>query len=109
MLFQGAPGGLKVEDREHSGKSVPNYSESPTEAGVYVSDSLAQLINDYLRASVHQVVSPIPMQDKASNALLERCFPIPTFVNSVFHSSVEPFEKYVLSESERQYGELKAL
>ncbi|KAI1130593.1 putative gibberellin 20-oxidase [Nemania abortiva] len=109
MLFQDAAGGLEVEDRKRPGSFIPINCESPTEVGVYVSDNLAHLTNDYLRAGVHQVVSPVSLQDKLSGAVLPERSSIAMFVKPDRHVSVGSIDKYVTAKHPRRYENITAL
>lgn len=63
LLFQDNAGGLKVQDRFNSKPDtfIPLLREHPTEINVYVSNSLEYMINNYLKAGLRQVATPIDM------------------------------------------------
>ena len=53
LLFQDEAAGLELEDRCKPGSFIFIKREAPTEMSVYVSDTLENLANDYLRAGIH--------------------------------------------------------
>jgi len=102
LLFQDAAGGLEVENREKPGGWIPISCESPTEMGVYVSDTLEHLTNGYLRAGAHQVVSPISMKDRETGVLPER-YSMALFAKADRQANVGPLEKYIISADNHRY------
>ena len=108
LLFQDEAGGLEIEDRSNPGSFIPIQRESPTEMSVYVSDTLEHLTNGHLRAGVHQVVTPIGIDARASGFLPER-YSIACFLKADRETSVAPLEKYLAAETPRLYGDMTAL
>lgn len=108
LLFQDEAGGLGVENREKPGTFIPINRESPTEITVLVGDSLEHLTNSYLGAGIHQVATPVFMEDVKAGLLPER-FSIACFVKADRHVSVGPLDKYITAENPRLYGDLTAL
>lgn len=108
LLFQDEAGGLEVEDRAHPGSFIPVQRESPTEMSVYVSDTLEHLTNDHLRAGVHQVVTPVGIDGRASGVLPER-YSIACFLKADRQTSVGPLDNFVTAERPRAYGDMTAL
>ena len=102
LLFQDVAGGLEVENREKPGGWIPISCESPTEMGVYVSDTLERLTNGYFRAGVHQVVSPISMKDRETGVLPER-YSMAFFAKADRQANVGPLEKYIISADNHRY------
>jgi isopenicillin N synthase-like dioxygenase len=77
--------------------------------GVYVSDTLEHLTNGYLRAGVHQVVSPISMKDRETGVLPER-YSMAFFAKADRQANVGPLEKYIISvDNNRYFQDLTAI
>lgn len=108
LLFQDEAGGLEVEDRSNPGSYLPIQRESPTEISVYVSDTLQHLTNNHLRTGIHQVVTPIGIDERASGVLPER-YSIACFLKADRETSVGPLGRYVTAERPRAYGDMTAL
>lgn len=108
LLFQDEAGGLEVEDRSRPGSFIPIQRESPTEMSIYVSDSLEHLTNGYLRAGIHQVVTPIGIDARASGILPERSS-IACFLKADRETSVGPLKKYITADRPRVHGDVTAL
>lgn len=108
LLFQDEAGGLEVEDRPNPGSFIPIQRESPAEMSVYVSDTLEHMTNGYLRAGIHQVVTPIGIDDRASGFLPER-YSIACFLKADRETGVGPLEKYITAERPKAFGDMTAL
>jgi isopenicillin N synthase-like dioxygenase len=106
LLFQDAVGGLETENREKPGTWIPVSCESLTEMGVYISDTLAHMTNDHLRSGVHQVVSPISIQDYEAGVLQER-YSIALFAKADREAKVGSLERYNPGNP-RRYQDLTA-
>ncbi|KAG8526827.1 uncharacterized protein KY384_008256 [Bacidia gigantensis] len=107
LLFQDAVGGLETENREEPGTWIPLNCESPTEMGVYISDTLAHMTNNYLRSGVHQVVSPISALDYGAGLLEER-YSVALFAKADRTANVGPLEEFITPENPRRYEDLTA-
>ena len=108
FLFQDEAGGLEIEDRSTPESFLPIQRESPTEMSVYVSDTLEHLTNQHLRAGIHQVVTPIGIDARASGFLPER-YSIACFLKADRETNVGPLAKYITAETPRVYGDMTAL
>lgn len=75
---------------------------------IYVSDSLEHLTNGYLRAGIHQVVTPIGIDSRASGILPERSS-IACFLKADRETSVGPLKKYITADRPRVHGDVTAL
>ena len=104
LLFQDEAGGLEVEDRSNTGSFIPIQRESPTEMAVYVSDTLEHMTNKHLRAGIHQVVTPIGINDRASGVLPER-YSIACFLKADRKTNVGPLQKYRTKDTPRHYAQ----
>ena len=103
LLFQEEAGGLEFEDRSKPGFFIPIQRGSPTEMSVYISDTLEYLRNNNLPAGVHQVVTPIGIDYRASGFLPER-YSIACFLKADRETSVGPLKRYVSAETPRVRG-----
>ena len=108
LLFQDEAGGLEVEDRSCPGSFIPIQRESPTEMSIYISDSLEHLTNGFLRAGIHQVVTPIGIDARASGVLPERSS-IACFLKADRETSVGPLQNYITAERPRTHRDMTAL
>ena len=75
---------------------------------VYVSDTLEHMTNKHLRAGIHQVVTPIGINDRASGVLPER-FSIACFLKADREANVGPLQKYITKDTPRCYEDMTAL
>ena len=108
LLFQDEAGGLEVEDRANPGSFIPIQRESPSEMSIYVSDTLEHLTNKYLRAGIHQVVTPIGIDDRASGVLPER-YSTACFLKADRETNAGPLERYITAERPRAFVDMTAL
>ena len=106
--FQDEAGSLEVEDRSNKGLFIPIQRESPTEMSVYVSDTLEHMTNRHLRAGIHQVVTPIGINDRVSGVLPER-YSIACFLKADRETNVGPLQKYIMKDTPRHYEDMTAL
>jgi isopenicillin N synthase-like dioxygenase len=88
LLFQDDAGGLEVN--------------------VYVSNSLEYMTNNYLKAGLHQVATPIDMQDVANGILPERQS-IACFIKPRREANVGPMKQFITPEKPRAYEDLTGL
>ncbi|KAI0543752.1 iron/ascorbate family oxidoreductase [Xylaria curta] len=110
LLFQDDAGGLEVEDRYASKPDsfIPIMREHPTEVNVYVSNSLEYMTNNYLKAALHQVTTPLDMQDVADGVLAERQS-LACFIKPRREVNVGPMKQFITAERPRAYGDLTGL
>jgi isopenicillin N synthase-like dioxygenase len=110
LLFQDDAGGLEVQDRFSSKPDVfiPLPHEHPTEMSVYVSNSLEYLTNGYLKAGLHQVATPIDMQD-VSNGILPERQSVACFIKPHREINVGPMKQFITPERPRFYEDLTGL
>ena len=101
-------GGLEIEDRSEPGFFIPIRHESPTMMSIYVSDTLEHLTNSYRRAGIHQAVTPIRMDERASGILSER-YSMACLLKADRETDVGPLKKYITVERPRAYGDMTAL
>ena len=109
LLFQDDAGGLEVQDRFSSKPDAFLAHELPTEMLVYViSNSLEYMTNNYLKAGLHQVATPIDMQDVANGILPERQS-IACFIKPRREINVGPMKQFITPERSRVYEDLTGL
>ena len=108
LLFQDEAGGLEVEDRSNARSFIPIQRESSTEISGYVSDTLEHMTNKHLRAGIHQVVTPIGINDRASGVLPER-YSIACFLKADRETNIGPLQKYKKKETPRYHEDMTAL
>ncbi|KZM25031.1 uncharacterized protein EKO05_0006127 [Ascochyta rabiei] len=110
LLFQDDAGGLEVQDRSSDKKDsfIPIQHEHPTEVNVYVSNSLEYMTNNYLKAGLHQVATPIGMQDVAEGILPERQS-IACFIKPRREVNVGPMKQFITADRPRAYEDLTGL
>lgn len=110
LLFQDDAGGLEVQDRfsDKPDAFIPIQHEHPTEVNVYVSNSLEYMTNDYLKAGLHQVATPIDMQDVKKGMLPERQS-IACFIKPRRDVNVGPMKQFITKERPRVYEDLTGL
>jgi isopenicillin N synthase-like dioxygenase len=110
LLFQDDAGGLEVQDRFSSKKDawIPIQHEHPTEVNVYVSNSLEYMTNNYLKAGLHQVATPINMQDVEKGILPERQS-IACFIKPRREVNVGPMKQFITAERPRVYEDLTGI
>lgn len=110
LLFQDEAGGLEVQDRYSSKPDtfIPIVHEHPTEVNVYVSNSLEYMTNNYLKAGLHQVATPINMQDVANGILPERQS-IACFIKPRREVNVGPMKQFVTADRPRAYEDLTGI
>jgi len=110
LLFQDDAGGLEVQDRFSSKPDafIPLPHEYPTEMLVYVSNSLEYMTNNYLKAGLHQVATPVDMQDVANGILPERQS-IACFIKPSREANVGPMKQFITPERPRAYEDLTGL
>ena len=108
LLFQDEAMGLEVEDRSNPGSFISIQPESPTEMSVYVSDTLEHMTNRYLRASIHQVVTSVGINDRANGFLPEQ-YSIACFLRADRETNVGPLKKYITEETPRAFADMTAL
>lgn len=110
LLFQDDAGGLEVQDRFSSKPDtfIPLPHEHPTEVLVYVSNSLEYLTNGYLKAGLHQVATPIGIQD-VSNGILPERQSIACFLKPHRHVNVGPMKQFITQEKPKLYEDLTGL
>jgi isopenicillin N synthase-like dioxygenase len=110
LLFQDDAGGLEVQDRYSSKPNafIPLPHEYPTEVLVYVSNSLEHMTNNYLKAGLHQVATPIDMQDVANGTLPVRQS-IACFIKPRREVNVGPMKQFITPERPRAYEDLTGL
>lgn len=101
-------GGLEIEDRSEPRLLIPIQRESPTEMSIYIRDTLEHWTNSYLRAGIHQAVTPIGMDERASGILPERCS-MACLLKADWETDVGPLKKYITVERPRAYGDMTAL
>ncbi|KAK6085260.1 hypothetical protein SCUP515_01078 [Seiridium cupressi] len=110
LLFQDDAGGLEVQDRYSSKPDafIPIVHEHPTEVNVYVSNSLEYMTNNYLKAGLHQVATPIDMHDVAKGILPERQS-LACFIKPRREVNVGPMKQFITAENPRAYEDLTGL
>lgn len=110
LLFQDDAGGLEVQDRFSSKPDsfISIMREHPSEINVYVSNSLEYMTNNYLKAGLHQVATPIDMQDVANGILPERQS-IACFIKPRREINVGPMKQFITPERPRAYEDLTGL
>ncbi|KAH8695877.1 hypothetical protein GQ44DRAFT_733664 [Phaeosphaeriaceae sp. PMI808] len=110
LLFQDDAGGLEVQDRFSSKPDtfIPLPHENPTEVLVYVSNSLEHMTNNYLKAGLHQVATPIGMEDVANGILPERQS-LACFIKPRREVNVGPMKQFITPERPRVYEDLTGL
>jgi isopenicillin N synthase-like dioxygenase len=110
LLFQDDAGGLEIQDRFSDKKDafIPIQHEYPSEINVYVSNSLEYMTNNYLKAGLHQVATPIDMQDVAKGTLPERQS-IACFIKPRREVNVGPMKQFITAERPKVYEDLTGL